>query len=327
MIENAKVENLIVRYLNGACTPEELIELQEYVNQNNHNRKEFFGIKDIWDGSLIVKKETDQLLQFYKTQYERSKKSHRIFLRRAASIAAVLLTGLILAVSFYPTAHLKSGNQQVFTVPLGSRSKVLLPDGTEINLNSGSELAYDGNFSAENRMVTLTGEAYFHVKSDASHPFVVKTKDFDVLVTGTQFNVCSYPEDQFASSTLAEGKINLKINNSSKTLEIKPGEKFALNHITNSYTLHKADIDQEIAWKNGEFIFRNISFPELMTRLERWYDVKLVIADEKLIKYKYTGSFKNQETIWQVLDALKLTSPIDYSKTTFREFKINYKTN
>jgi ferric-dicitrate binding protein FerR (iron transport regulator) len=89
--------------------------------------------------------------------------------------------------------------------------------------------------------------------------------------------------------------------------------------------LGSADVESEIAWKDGEFIFRNIPFPELVKRLERWYDVKLNYTDEGLQKYTYTGRFKNQETIWQVLDALKLTSPIDYRKNTFREFELIYK--
>ncbi|MBV5334877.1 MAG: DUF4974 domain-containing protein, partial [Sulfuricurvum sp.] len=218
-----------------------------------------------------------------------------------------------------------SGNLQVFSVPLGSRSKVILADGTEVSLNSGSELKYTSGFSSVNRVVSLTGEGFFDVKSDPKHPFTVKTSDFDIKVTGTKFNVCSYPDNKFSAATLAEGKIGLQMSGSSKILEVAPGEKFLIDRETRKFSFSDADVESEIAWKDGEFIFRKIPFPELVHRLERCYDVKLNCSGSELQNYAFTGRFKNQETIWQVLDALKLTSPIDYQKTTFREFTITYK--
>jgi len=108
-------------------------------------------------------------------------------------------------------------------------------------------------------------------------------------------------------------------------LNVAPGEKFQIDRETKKFSFSDADVESEIAWKDGEFIFRKIPFPDLVQRLERCYDVKLICSGSELQNYAFTGRFKNQETIWQVLDALKLTSPIDYQKTTFREFKIIYK--
>jgi transmembrane sensor len=320
------IENLIARFLNGESNDTERRELVDWINQTHQNKKDYLDLKDIWDITRSVKNHSDeQLVLFYKEQYERSKKSRIILLRRAVAIAAVLLIGLVITILIPNTTSKQSESLQVFSVPLGSRSKVLLADGTEINLNAGSELSYSSNFSSKNRNVTLTGEAYFYVKSDPVHPFIVKTKDFDIQVTGTKFNVCSYNEDTFSTTTLAEGKINLKFSNSDQLIDVKPGEKFLLDREARKYSLLVANVEQETSWKDGEFIFKNIPFPELVQRLERWYDVKLTVSDEKLTNYTYTGRFKNQETIWQVLDALKLTSPIDYKKTTFREFEITYK--
>ena len=88
----------------------------------------------------------------------------------------------------------------------------------------------------------------------------------------------------------------------------------------------KTDVEMETAWKAGEFIFKEIAFADLVVKLERWYDVKLEPATTNgLILTKYTGRFKNQETIWQVLDALKLNSPIDYKKEGIGEFNLKYK--
>lgn len=326
MKENEQIESLISRFLNGDCTQEEARRLKSWIESSPENKKEYLALKDMWDVTLSrADKSNDYLAIFYKNQFEKSKKSRLLWIRSSAAVAAVLVVGLVMSILIPRSDNTIVGNEQVFSVPLGSKSKVLLADGTEVNLNSGSELRYPGNFSSKNRVVQLSGEGFFKVKSDKENPFVVQTSDFDVQVTGTEFNVCTYSENKVATATLAEGEIHLEIKGSGQTFEIKPGEKFELDRTNRKYILEQADIESETAWKDGQFIFRNIPFPELVQRLERWYDVKLDYSGTELQNFKFTGRFKNQETIWQVLDALKLTSPIDYRKTTFREFTLIYK--
>jgi ferric-dicitrate binding protein FerR (iron transport regulator) len=321
------IENLISRSLNGEFTSEELHELKCWIEESPENKKQYLEIKDIWDLSLMPKSNTEeQLAGFYRSQYEKIQKSRRLWIRYSAAIAAVLLVGLLISILVPQNLNrLLPETTQVFSVPMGSRSKVLLADGTEVSLNSGSELKYSSNFSSANREVSLSGEAFFHVQTDKEHPFIVKTADFDIKVTGTQFNVNTYTENKIVSTSLAEGKIQIKMNSSDQKFDIRPNEKFELNRTDRKYSIVKADILSEISWKDGEFIFNQISFPDLVKRLERWYNVKLTYSDVELHKYAFTGRFKNQETIWQVLDALKLTMPIDYRKSTFREFVISYK--
>jgi ferric-dicitrate binding protein FerR (iron transport regulator) len=241
-----------------------------------------------------------------------------------AAVAAVLVIGLLTGIlllkdSFIPVNHL-----EMFTVPLGSRSQVILADGTRVNLNSGSSLLVDDHFSQQNRVVTLNGEGYFEVKADRKHPFTVKTDKFDVKVTGTKFNVCSYEDDREISVTLMEGQIDLFTGNH-QSFQMKPGEKIRFDQETMHAVLSGVDAQSEMAWVNNEFIFRGIPFPDLIRRLERWYDVKLIYRGTTFDSMIYSGSLKNQETIWQVLDALKLTTPIDYRKSNFREFELIYK--
>jgi transmembrane sensor len=326
MKDKEYIENLIARYLNGNCTSEDQFELKNWIEESTDHKNEFLSIKDIWDSSLTLKDRSgEHLALFYKNQYEQSKRSRIIWIRSFSAIAAVLLIGIILTVLIPTETKNQPENLQVFTVPLGSRSKVLLADGTEVNLNSGSELRYSSAYSSTNRVVSLSGEGFFKVKSNPEYPFTVKTADFDIQVTGTKFNVCSYSDNSYSATTLSEGKISLLMNGTSQILKIEPGEKFQLDRKTREYMLTNADLESEVAWKDGEFIFRKIPFPDLVQRLERWYDVKLNYSGYELQNYSYTGKFKNQETIWQVLDAIKLTSPIDYRKTTFREFNILYK--
>ncbi len=321
-------ENLIVRHFSGECSEVETAKLLAWVNESEQNKKEYIALKDLWDSSRKMADHTEvQLAKFYKEQYFRSRKSRMLFVRSAIAVAAVLLLALVINLFVPEPVEKNNDGYQVVSVPLGSRSKVTLADGTVINLNSGSELTYANSFTSKNRSVTLSGEAYFQVKSDAGHPFLVKTKNFDIQVTGTRFNVCAYSEDVFTSTTLAEGKVKLQLHNLKQEFVLQPGEKFMMDGIAQKYSLANADVEQETAWKNGEFIFKSIRFSDLTKRLERWYDVKLTCSDTRLMNYTYTGRFKNQETIWQVLDALRLTSPIDYKRSSFREFEIIYKSN
>lgn len=326
MKDKEYIENLIIRYLNGNCTSEEKLELKDWIGEFPDHKKEFFTLKDIWDSSSSPNDRTvEHLAFFYKNLYYKSKKLRIIWIQSFVAVAAVLLLGIIFTILIPSNTGNQFENLQVFSVPLGSKSKVVLVDGTEINLNSGSELRYSSAYSSENRVVSLSGEGFFNVKSNPEHPFTVKTTDFDIRVTGTRFNVCSYNDNNYSTATLAQGKVGLQMKGTSQILEIVPGEKFQMNRETRKYSLINADVESEIAWKDGEFIFKKIPFPDLVQRLERWYDVKLNYSDAELQSFVFTGKFKNQETIWQVLDALKLTSPIDYRKTTFREFTLIYK--
>ncbi|WP_321289956.1 FecR domain-containing protein [uncultured Sunxiuqinia sp.] len=324
MNETTTHEGLIACYLNGDYTAADEKALLEWIASSPENKKRFLEIKDTWDTSLRVEqRNTEQLLKFYQRQaLQKRTRSFPAWLPGAVA-AAVLLIGFFLGSVLQPGFFSQKAQVESYYVPQGSKSELVLADGTKVKMNAGSRLEISPDFSAKNRVIRLNGEAYFEVSSDPGHPFTVETEKFDVLVTGTKFNVSSYAEDQEISATLSEGKIKLTTA-SKQVLHLKPGDKVSFDQKTMQAKLEKADITSELAWVNGEFIFKDIPFPDLVKRLERWYDVKLNYQSTELEAMTYSGKFKNQETIWQVLDALKLTSPIGYKKTNFRAFELIY---
>lgn len=314
-------ERLIIDYLNGDFSEAEEKELIQWVKQSQQNKEIFLKIKDTWDSTAKIRKqETEQLLLFYKKQAA-TKKRYKSSVWWSA--AAILLLGLLIGEIFSHRFLNGPGQVESYYVPFGSHSELTLSDGTHIKLNADSRLEIGPSFSPANRTITLIGEGYFEVKSDKKHPFTIQTPKFDVLVTGTKFNLSSYSDDRKLSATLLEGKIQLKMSDD-QIIHLQPGEKVSLDQKSMQYEVEQADMKTEFAWVNGEFIFREIPFPDLVKRLERWYDVKLKYHSDELNTMVYSGSFKNQETIWQVLDALKLTTPIDYRKSNFREFELSY---
>ncbi len=318
-------ERLIARYLNGELSDGDAAELLDWIQLSDENKRLFLEIKDVWDTSKSTSfNETEQLLHFYRRQTSRTKPRKLSVWVSGWAVAAVLLVGLLLGNLFHISENKISSQIESFVVPMGARSEVLLADGTKVTLNSNSSLVLDENFSSKKRSVTLDGEGYFEVKSDKNHPFLVKTQKFDVTVTGTRFNVSSYKDDQQISATLAEGRIRLT-SKDHKTIVLEPGQKLSFDQKTMEPTLEYADVESEMAWVEGEFNFENIPFPDLIRRLERSYGVTLAYDNTEFMTLEFTGRFTNQETIWQVLDALKLIAPLDYKKRNFREFELIYK--
>lgn len=334
MNHKTDIQQIIIRYLDGECSLSERQELNQWLEKSGSNKNTFYQIKDVWDASLKKEDRTNAaLLHFYREQATKDRASVKVLhiWKAVASVAAVLVIGFI-TLYLLQTVSRESAIQPAsalvsFKVPLGSRSEVSLPDGTTVVLNSGTELHYPPAFVNGKREVSLKGEAFFKVKSDKENPFIVKTSDFDVQVSGTQFNVCSYDDDNFSTVTLAEGKVGVLLVGDNEPVDISPGQQLSLDRETRKLNIKETETDIETAWKDGEFRFKGIAFSGLIKRLERWYDVKLYHTAPELEMMLYSGRFKNQETIWQVLDALKLTTPIDYEKTGFREFKIIYKPN
>ncbi len=319
-------EDLIARYLNGDCSEAEIKEIKHWLSESRENQKFFFGIKDIWDATAPVSADTEEhLLNFYKARSEKRIPVVSLVWKWSAAVAAALIIGIISGVFIRGHHASEQPAEIVYSVPLGSKSDLKLPDGTHIFLNSGSILSYSSDYSPKNRNVKLQGEAFFEVTANVQNPFYVSTHDFTTCVTGTQFNVCSYSDDEKASVMLVEGKLEITFPDREKNLHLTPGMKAVLDKKVGKIETIRSDAVCETSWKDGKFVFKNIHFPELVKKLERWYDVKLVVSQAELYRYEYSGVFRNQETIWQVLDALALTSPVEYRKSNFREFELFYK--
>lgn len=203
------------------------------------------------------------------------------------------------------------------TVPHGKRFELKLSDGTQVNLNAGTSLKYPINFlEGQYRKVFLTGEAFFKVSKDSLHPFVVNADDLDVRVLGTRFNVSSYPEDDRTDVVLVEGSVGMNKQaerfDENRSTILEPGFKgtFQKNNgviekeavVTNIYT----------AWMDGELVFRNMSFENILKKLERHYNVSIINKNTDFGNEIFNASY-GKVTLEKVLEDLKLTHGIDYS--------------
>ncbi|WP_264564329.1 FecR family protein [Flavobacterium sp. N3904] len=181
-------------------------------------------------------------------------------------------------------------------IPNGKRFELQLSDGTIVHLNSGTTLKYPVKFIAgENRQVFLDGEAFFDVSKDKKHPFVVNADKLNVRVLGTHFNVSSYPEDDLTDVVLVEGSVGLYTANekfdADKNTILKPGYKGSFNKYNNQIDTKEVNTDMYTSWMNGGLMFRDMSFNNICKKLERRYDVSIIIKNNKLANEKFNASF------------------------------------
>lgn len=171
-------------------------------------------------------------------------------------------------------------------VPRLGEYQIVLSDGTKVWINSESELKYPVQFNQKERVVELIGEAYFDVKSDPNHPFIVKTNGVYTKVLGTEFNVSSYPREEL-NVTLVEGSVALEQTHIAEAIILKPGENANQKLGEDDITVSKVDVNKFIAWRNGYFYFQRERLEDILLKLERWYDFKVFYQNQGVKDYLF----------------------------------------
>jgi transmembrane sensor len=324
---------LIEKYLKGNLTPEEVEVLTHWLAEDVGHRDLLEEMKRNWQPAegddLTVDNALKELHFKLRMNQSHANGNNLNVVRRKTlfvnllKVAAILLVGFLLNQVIHSYLKNDSKKTQWYTVNAaeGQKSKIVLADGTEVWLNSESTLRIPVSESATSRNVELTGEAYFKVTKNPKVPFVVKAKAYNIEVYGTEFNVMAYDDFNRTETTLVNGIVKIHRNNNE--LLMKPGQTMVFAN--NTFTRKTGRVEQAVSWKDEKFYFDAIPFSELVVRLERWYNVEIVISDTSLKSRLYSGVFKNEETIWQVLDVVEKTSPIHYERNGFRKIIIGSK--
>lgn len=214
-------------------------------------------------------------------------------------------------------------NKLVFNtlrVPYGKTFRIVLSDGSSIDLNAGTSVTFPVNFidSEPNREVTIIGEAFFKVARNENQPFIVHTGEMDVNVLGTEFNVSNYPENKTSDVVLVKGAVSISENSKQMSsfgpVTLTPGEKGTFHRESGRVKTEKVTTGIYTAWLDGELVLRNSSFANILKMLERRYNVEIVNHNKQLENEEFNTSFK-EETVEGVLDYFKMTYGITYTRT------------
>lgn len=350
-MEKNRFWELLAKVQSGEATPEEQLELSQHLAASPGDLDLVKQIDAYWELPMpaAAAPSTDEITTAWSSirnkiaaqqpfvEKQGGVKRIRRMVRYAVAAAIIATVGIclwnVLQVSAPPAAPQKN----IVSTKNGSKSKIELPDGTQVWLNVGSRIKYDENYGKSHREVVLAGEACFDVAHNANLPFVLHTGKMDVKVLGTVFNVKAYPGDATTEAALIKGSIEVTFpGRPQEKLILKPHDKISIaNKETNMEedtivrqthkngrttpaivvsTIQYEPVSSaiiETAWVNNKLIFRGKTFEELARDIERWFNVAVEVQDSAILSKKFTGTFSN-ESITDALYALSLSYPFHY---------------
>ncbi|MCG8310630.1 MAG: FecR domain-containing protein [Cytophagales bacterium] len=324
---NLELEPDIEDILFKQCTNEEIsssesAKLEAWLNANPKNRKTFSQLKlsfvnpeseerskirhDVWD-DLLNRINTGE------TSIIQATKHNRYWLRAAVIFLICTVIGvLIYQVNFrngIEQTEIKEVRMIEKVCLPGQKFTTTLPDGTTVKLNSDSKIIVPESFTNEKREVALYGEAFFDVAKDASKPFLVRTKDIQVQVLGTSFNVKSYPNEQSVVA-VATGKV--AVSDGINLQDLAPGEKISYRSDDSSMIKESFNWEEEYGWKDNILVIRGENFAQISDKLSKWYGVEFIIKDStNNFNKKFSGRYLDS-SLSNVLDGLSYLYDFKY---------------
>jgi ferric-dicitrate binding protein FerR (iron transport regulator) len=316
-LNQSTIDQLIQAFAEAKISRKDILQLERWVWESEENRKYFLKYKNILDNSIPLNINNGHALEKVLDRFGTTKQAP-VVVTLLLKIAAILVIPLIISTLILwasRTADKRSMERKMVTLQaaFGTVSSFSLDDGSEVWLNAGSSLQFPAKFTGGKRVVFLTGEAYFEVKSNGKEPFIVQSGQFSVQATGTRFNVMSYA-DQSPSVTLAEGMVTVFIDiagKESRIVRMIPDQHITFNPARKEIIAEHGDTYKHFSWKDGKLIFRNDLMADVMQRISVQYNVDIEITDDILLQNRYRATF-NDESLTDVLDLLQLASPFEY---------------
>lgn len=258
---------------------------------------------------------TVRLIPEENTRQTRTYTSRAIWYSVAACLLLLIVSTYLTRTFVQPsTPRFKVADVNRQTTDKGQRTIITLEDGTKVWLNAESKLIYPKSFKDQNqREVYLEGEGFFSVTKDSAKPFLVHTNGVLVKVLGTSFNVRSYETDNVIQTTLVEGKVTLSpLDKTSEELALAPNQMAVFDKKTRKLQIDgQTNTDARVGWTEGRLVFEDQPFSEIIVALERWYNVKFEVEDERALSCRFFAKIDNL-TLQEVLDLFKTSEGIDY---------------
>jgi len=288
--------------------------LQSWAESKPGNKRDLSKYMKIWQGINILakRKKYDADTAWESVHYKitnQARVADRFKIVFLSGVAAALL--ILLGFSFYFNWFAPDTAPLTLTTEMGSRSEVVLPDGTSVMLNAGSELIYQFDRRKKTRNVQFSGEGYFEVEKDKA-PFIVQTQEgLNLKVLGTKFSLSAYPDDALIKTTLTEGKVELNDGKSGE-LVLMAGQTGAFDKNSGRLYYSPDEPRHNLSWMEKKLYMDNMSLGNVAKILERWYDVQITFTEENMGEdIHYTGTLREKSVI-DVFEALNEISKINY---------------
>lgn len=308
---------LLLRFLKKETSEQENAEILHWVSSSAENRSAFRKFHEIYclsnDNQFQSEIDVEKAWTKLSRQLPRVNNQKIIYLnlfrRIAVSVLFLMAAGFGTLWTFDHFLKQSAPLLVQFESPKGEKSKIILADGSQVWLNSQTILKYD---AMNPRKVTINGEAFFDIRKDPTDPFEVNTlSGMKVVVTGTKFNLKCYVDEAVVETTLEEGQVTISNASFEKLAILKPGQQARYDQKSQEVKVKNVSAEIYSLWKNNELRFSNISFEELVPRIERWYGITIKLDPEIGKKDKFTMTIKT-ESLRELLNMLQLTSKFKY---------------
>lgn len=321
----------------NTSTESEKEQLEIWKSENPENRELFETLVEEWSSetinqlSILGSEEVKEDI-WRKLKVENSSRSHvrntlfpKVFKFAAAILIIISFIFVIKRYEYDSEFEVPANEEIVKSNPAGQKSVIKLPDGSTINLNAESEVAYNSQFSDTARIVHLTGEAFFTIQKDESKPFYVYADKIKVKALGTSFNVKGFTDSKDLFVSLSTGKVAIdQIENSSQVIELLPGEQVIYNKTSGQFSeVTNYDRLEMESWKSGGLYFKKSNINAIVRELEKWYGVKISVGRLPENSISYTGLFRNQN-LENVLTSMGFALAFDF-EIEDKQVLINFK--
>lgn len=298
-------------------------EKQQHITDRNESGLSNLTDEELWVSSAVAddtqQYDVDQAFERFRKRTgldQSGKQSYKWYRTWSVAAVAIVLLGLITVTAYWQGSRQIQSNFSdiVVEAPLGSKTKLTLPDGSTVWLNAGSKMVYSQGFGVSDRRLAFQGEGYFEVEKNDEMPFLVQTHDVNVTVVGTKFNFRNYPEDEEAVVELLEGKVALENQLKEEAVRyLSPNEKMVLHKATGEMDITSTKVKEATLWTENILLFDEDLLPDIVRELERSYHVQIEIENEDLKQTRFYGQFNQlEQNIYDVLDMLSETGKLKY---------------
>ena len=298
-------------------------EKQQHITDRNESGLSNLTDEELWVSSAVAddtqQYDVDQAFERFRKRTgldQSGRQSYKWYRTWSVAAVAIVLLGLITVTAYWQGSRQIQSNFSdiVVEAPLGSKTKLTLPDGSTVWLNAGSKMVYSQGFGVSDRRLAFQGEGYFEVEKNDEMPFLVQTHDVNVTVVGTKFNFRNYPEDEEAVVELLEGKVALENQLKEEAVRyLSPNEKMVLHKATGEMDITSAKVKEATLWTENILLFDEDLLPDIVRKLERSYHVRIEIENEDLKQSRFYGQFNQlEQNIYDVLDMLSETGKLKY---------------
>lgn len=320
LTEKNNINKLITLFLDHQISDQQLKDLQCWIDANPENKEYLIEYQKIWllTSAQQRQKYNSQLAYKLFTEKQANYKNRNSYtiwqklIPYAAVIALFILIGSVY--HLYTNWSTPQEINYLVEVPNGGRTKLYMPDSSEVWLNAGSNLEYSNQYGHQSRTVKLRGEAFFKITKNPDIPFIVQTDSVDIKVYGTSFNVRNFTDMSAIKVTLMEGSIALQLKSEKSPFFLKPMEEMIFKKETGDLTVTTIE-DNPADWRSGQLHFDSEPLRDIIRVLERQYNVTIRTDNPQLLNKTFYGGFKTDQSIKEIINIICSGMNITYQET------------